>query len=57
MNTGELCYSLCAISAAVLTILVIHYARRIEAVPPATGPQCPPSAPPPEWPEGGRRDR
>jgi len=51
MNTGDLCYFLCAINAAVLTILVIHYARRVEAVLPATGPQCPNSAPPPDTPD------
>lgn len=55
MTAGDLITLLCVVNALALLALVLRCARRVEA--PRTGPQCPPSAPPPDLPMGGRRDR
>ena len=51
---GELFVFLCGIAAVIVMALVLLCASAVPAAPAATGPQCPNSAPPPEWPETKR---
>lgn len=55
MTAGDLITLLCVVNTLALLVLVLHRVRRVVA--PRVGPQCPPSAPPPDLPTGGRRDR